>query len=66
MNENNFNKDYNTSVTKTTTDFNNSYCIYKLACGYCKILEKVCPMYCYNGRICDSPYLNQVTRGLNE
>ena len=49
MNENNFNKDYDTSITKTTTDFNsNNYCIHRLPCGYCKILEKSCPMYFSN------------------
>ena len=59
MNENNFNKPYDTSTTSTTC-----YCSYRLPCGYCKILEKRCLMN-YNDityKICDPPYnLNQVT-----
>lgn len=45
MNENNFNKPYDTSSTGTgiSTNFTNN-CLYKLPCGYCKILEKPCPM----------------------
>ena len=71
MNENNFNKPYDDSTTSSTTNinYNNNYCYYRLPCGYCKILEKACPMYhsntfIYNDRVCDPPYnLNQVTCG---
>lgn len=43
MNENNFNKPYDTSTTGGSTNFGN-YCLYRLPCGYCKILEKPCPV----------------------
>ena len=60
MNENNFNKPYDTSTTSIGTN----YCSYRLPCGYCKILEKHCLMN-YNDityKVCDPPYnLNQVT-----
>ena len=67
MNENNFNKSYNTSTTSDTSISGTNYCSYRLPCGYCKILEKSCPMsytytYTYQEKICDPPYnLNQVT-----
>lgn len=50
MDENNFNKFYKTNDTSTVSNlnFNNSYCIHRLPCGYCKILEKSCPMYFNN------------------
>ena len=58
MNENNFNKTYNDSTTSSTTNinYNNNYCCYRLPCGYCRILEKACPMCCSNtfGAIKDS------------
>lgn len=57
MNENNFNKPYDTSTTSTATNFTN-YCQYRLPCGYCKILEKHCLMN-YNDityKVCDPPY----------
>lgn len=66
MNENN--------ITSTGTHTNISYnytdgCLYRLPCGYCKILEKACPMH-YNfnyNKICDPPYnLNQVTCKMEE
>ena len=68
MNENNFNKPYDTSSTGTgiSTNFTNN-CLYKLPCGYCKILEKPCLKsytndFIYNDKICDPPYnLNQIT-----
>jgi hypothetical protein len=67
MNENNFNKSYDTSTTGTYTNISYNYtdgCLYRLPCGYCKILEKACPMH-YNfnyNQICDPPHnLNQVT-----
>lgn len=63
MNENNFNKPYDTSTTGVSTNFTN-YCSYRLPCGYCKILEKRC-LINYNDityKICDPPYnLNQIT-----
>lgn len=63
MNENIFNKPYDTSTTGTPTNFTN-YCQYRLPCGYCKILEKHCLMsynitYTYNtykDKVCDPPY----------
>ena len=64
MNENNFNKSYDTSTTSTTSINGTNYCSYRLPCGYCKILEKHCLMN-YNDityKVCDPPYnLNQVT-----
>lgn len=42
MNENNFNKPYDTSTTSTTCINGTNYCQYRLPCGYCKILEKRC------------------------
>lgn len=71
MNENNFNKPYDTSTTGGSINFGN-YCLYRLPCGYCKILEKRCPMsynngFIYNDKICDPPYnLNQVTCKMEE
>ena len=71
MNENNFNKSYDTSTTGISTDFINN-CLYKLPCGYCKILEKPCPVsynngFIYNDKIYDPPYnLNQVTCKMEE
>lgn len=68
MDENNFNKPYDTSTTSIRTN----YCSYRLPCGYCKILEKPCPMsytndFIYNDKICDPPYnLNQVTCKMEE
>ena len=68
MNENIFNKPYDTSTTGASTNFTN-YCQYRLPCGYCKILEKHCLMN-YNDityKICDHPYnLNQVTCKMEE
>jgi hypothetical protein len=69
MNENNFNKPYDVSTTSTTPINGTNYCSYRLPCGYCRILEKHCPMSytntidpIYNDKICDPPYnLNQVT-----
>lgn len=65
MNEDNFNKPYDTSTTSIRTN----YCSYRLPCGYCKILEKHCLMN-YNDityKVCDSPYnLNQVTCKMKE
>lgn len=73
MNENNFNKPYDTSTTLTHTDFTiTNYCQYRLPCGYCKILEKHCLMgynitYTYQDKVCDPPYnLNQVTCKMEE
>lgn len=64
MNENNFNKSYDTSTTNTTYINGTNCCSYRLPCGYCKILERYCPMD-YNDityKVCDPPYnLNQVT-----
>lgn len=69
MNENNFNKPYDTSKTNTTCINGANYCQYRLPCGYCKILEKHCLMN-YNDityKICDPPYnLNQVTCKMEE
>lgn len=68
MNENNFNKPYDTSTTGTFTNFTN-YCLHRLPCGYCTILEKRCPMYYTNDfRIGDTPpyNLNQVTCKIGE
>lgn len=71
MNENNFNKPYDTSTTSTATNFTN-YCQYRLPCGYCKILEKHCLMnynitYTYQDKVYDPPYnLNQVTCKMEE
>lgn len=71
MNENNFNKSYDTSTTGISTIFNNN-CSYRLPCGYCKILEKPCLMnynitYTHQDKICDPPYsLNQVTCKIEE
>lgn len=68
MNENNFNKPYDTSTTGGSINFGN-YCLYRLPCGYCKILEKTCLMN-YNDityKVCDPPYnLNQVTCKMEE
>lgn len=69
MNENNFNKPYDTSTTSTPSINGTNYCFYRLPCGYCTILEKHCPMSytntispIYNDRIGDPPYnLNQIT-----
>ena len=44
MNENNFNKSYDTSSTSVSSISGTNYCSYRLPCGYCKILEKPCPM----------------------
>lgn len=72
MNENNFNKLYNTSTTSATSISETNYCLYKLPCGYCKILEKPCLAsytndFIYNDKICDHPYnLNQVTCKMEE
>ena len=74
MNENNFNKPYDTSTTSTTCINGTNYCSYRLPCGYCRILEKHCPMSytntidpIYNDKICDPPYnLNQVTCKMGE
>ena len=67
MNENNFNKQYDTSTTGTgiSTNFINN-CLDKLPCGYCKILEKPCPKsytndFIYNDKICGPYNLNQIT-----
>ena len=63
MNENNFNKSYDTSTTSTTCINGTNYCSYRLPCGYCKILEKRCLMNCNDitYKVCDPPYnLNQV------
>lgn len=69
MNENNFNKPYDTSTTSTTCINGINYCQYRLPCGYCKILEKHC-LINYNDityKICDPPYnLNQVTCKMGE
>lgn len=71
MNENNFNKSYDTSTMGISANFINN-CLYKLPCGYCKILEKPCPVsynngFIYNDKICDPPYnLNQVTCKMEE
>lgn len=61
MNENNFNKPYDTSTTSTTCINGNNYCSYRLPCGYCKILEKHCLMnynitYTYQDKVYDPPY----------
>lgn len=72
MNENNFNKPYDTSTTSTTSINEINYCLYRLPCGYCKILKKPCPKsyineFIYNDKICDPPYnLNQVTCKMEE
>ena len=74
MNENNFNKPYDTSTTSVTSINGAYYCSYRLPCGYCKILEKHCPMSytntigpIYTDRIGDPPYnLNQVTCKIGE
>lgn len=71
MNENNFNKSYDTSTTGISVNSIGN-CLYKLPCGYCKILEKPCPVsytngFIYNDKICDPPYnLNQVTCKMEE
>lgn len=63
MNENNF----TSTGTYTNISYNyNNGCLYRLPCGYCKILEKTCPMYYnfnYDNKTCDPLLynLNQVT-----
>ena len=72
MNENNFNKPYDTSTTGTTCINETNYCQYRLPCGYCKILEKHCLMnynitYTYQDKVYAPPYnLNQVTCKMEE
>lgn len=69
MNEN------DSTATKTYPNISYNYtdgCLYKLPCGYCKILEKPCLVsynngFIYNDKICDPPYnLNQVACKIEE
>lgn len=57
-----FNQDAGVTTAPTDMNYNVTYCIQRLPCGYCRMLEKPCPMlpstiepsWAVNGPTCEA------------